>query len=131
VTATPTSDRKTSITAAARWISDCGSMATTQRRSWTTCRSLEELALLADLQALLLATDRGLADLQGAATEPWDEADFLNASGGGLPERAKKAREWTETARVLKTFGSWVHILVNGKSDLQNSWRYLIFLFPF
>ena len=25
--------------------------------------------------------------------------DFLNVSGGRLPERAKKAREWTETAR--------------------------------
>jgi len=48
-------------------------------------------------------------------------ADLHNASGGGLPERAKKARAWTETARVLKTFGSWVHILVNGKLDLQNS----------
>jgi hypothetical protein len=47
-------------------------------------------------------------------------ADLLNASGGGLPERAKKARQRTETMGVLKTFGSWVHILVNEKSDLQN-----------
>jgi len=31
-------------------------------------------------------------------------ADLLNASGGGLPKCAKKARERTETARVLKTF---------------------------
>jgi len=50
--------------------------------------------------------------------------DLLNTSGGGLPECA------TETARVLKTFVGWVHILVNGKSALQNSWRCLVFLLP-
>jgi hypothetical protein len=44
--------------------------------------------------------------------------DLHNASGGGLPEHVKKVREQTETARVLN---SWVYILVNGKSDLQNS----------
>ena len=81
---TPTRNQKTPITAAARWISDCGSATTGQRRSWTTCRSLGELALLADLPA----TDRGLADLLGAATEPLDEA-----TGGGPPQR-----EWRRTS---------------------------------
>ncbi|KAG0535606.1 hypothetical protein BDA96_04G380500 [Sorghum bicolor] len=33
-------------------------------------------------------------------------ADLLNTSGGGLPKRVKKARERTETARMLKSFGS-------------------------
>ena len=54
-------------------------------------------------------------------------ADLLNASGGELPKHAKEPYERTETAHVLETFGSWVHILVNGKSDLQNSWRCLNF----
>jgi len=67
---------------------DRGSAATGQWRSWTTCRSLGELTLLADLQALLPAIDRGLADLQGAATEPWHEA-----TGGGPPQR-----EWRRTS---------------------------------
>jgi len=81
--ATPARDRKTPIAVAVRWISDRGSAATGQRRSWTTCRSLGELALLlTDLQALLPATARGLADLQGVATEPWDEA-----TGGRPPQR--------------------------------------------
>jgi len=75
---------------AARWISDCGSAATGQRRSRTTCRYLEELALLADLQALLSATDHGLADLQEAATEPLDKA-----TGGGSPQC-----EWRRTSRT-------------------------------
>jgi hypothetical protein len=38
-TATPTRDRKTPTAAATRWISDRGSAATGQRRSWTTCQS--------------------------------------------------------------------------------------------
>ena len=85
---TPTHDRKTLITVAARWISNCGSAAIGQRRSWTTWQSPGKLALLADLQALLPATDRGLADLQGAATEPRDEA-----TGGGPSQH-----EWRWTS---------------------------------
>ena len=45
--------------------------------------------------------------------------DFLNAR--------RKPTNGTRP-RALKTFGSWVHILVNGKSNLQNSWRRLVFL---
>jgi hypothetical protein len=30
--------------------------------------------------------------------------------------------------RACWTFGSWIHILVNGKLDLQNSWRCFVFL---
>jgi len=51
-------------------------------------RSLGELALLADLQTLFPVTDRGIADLQGAATEPRDKA-----TGGGPPQR-----EWRQTS---------------------------------
>ena len=58
------------------------------RRSWTTCRSVGKLALLVDLRALLPATDYGLVDLQGAATEPRDKA-----TGGGPPQREWWTRE--------------------------------------
>jgi hypothetical protein len=47
----------------------------------------------------------------------------LNASGGRLSrliEHAKKAANGPRPR--VKTFGGWVHILVNGMSDLQNSW---------
>ena len=123
-TATPARDRKTPITAAARWISDRGSAATGQRRSWTTCRSLGELAPLVNPRHFF---QRPTVDLPISREQLSSHrmkqlaADLLNVSGDGLPECAKKAHEQTETARVLKTFGSWIHILVNDKSNLQNS----------